>query len=118
MTNKIIMLAFSKPDGTVLLSENGKNLQFTEVAGEKCYHIKQSFQYSENESLYGLGSYMDGEIRLNGKKITMLQKNREDVVPLIISSNKYGILWDNYSLSEFNDVKGKLLPVVECCRRN
>jgi alpha-D-xyloside xylohydrolase len=99
-------VSFSKPDGTVLLSENGKNLQFTEVAGEKCYHIKQSFIYSENESLYGLGSYMDGEIRLNGKKLTMLQKNREDVVPFIISSNKYGILWDNYSLSEFNDVKG------------
>jgi alpha-D-xyloside xylohydrolase len=99
-------VSFSKPDGTILLSENGKNLQFTEVAGEKCYHIKQSFQYSENESLYGLGSYMDGEIRLNGKKVTMLQKNREDVVPFIISSNKYGILWDNYSLSEFNDVKG------------
>jgi alpha-D-xyloside xylohydrolase len=49
---------------------------------------------------------MDGEIRLNGKKVTMLQKNREDVVPFLISSNKYGILWDNYSLSEFNDVKG------------
>jgi alpha-D-xyloside xylohydrolase len=99
-------VSFSKPDGNVLLSENGKNLQFTEVAGEKCYQIKQSFLYSENESLYGLGSYMDGEVRLNGKKVTLLQKNREDVVPYIISSNKYGILWDNYSLSEFNDVKG------------
>ena len=99
-------VGFSKPDGTVLLSENWKNLQFTEVAGEKCYSIKQSFQYSEDESLYGLGSYMDGEIRLNGKKVTMLQRNREDVVPFIISSNQYGILWDNYSLSEFNDVKG------------
>jgi alpha-D-xyloside xylohydrolase len=99
-------ISFSKSDGTVLLSENEKNLQPAEVAGEKCYHIKQSFIYSENESLYGLGSYMDGEVRLNGKKVTMLQKNREDVVPVIISSNKYSILWDNYSLSEFNDVKG------------
>src|ERR1035437_3768239 len=99
-------VSFSKIDGTILLSENEKNIQSTEVAGEKCFSIKQSFQYSENESLYGLGSYMDGEVRLNGKKVTMLQKNREDVVPFIISSNKYGILWDNYSLSEFNDVKG------------
>jgi alpha-D-xyloside xylohydrolase len=99
-------ISFSKSDGTVLLSENEKNLQPAEVAGEKCYHIKQSYKYSENESLYGLGSYMDGEVRLNGKKVTMLQKNREDVVPVIISSNKYSILWDNYSLGEFNDVKG------------
>jgi len=99
-------VSFSKIDGTVLLSENERNIQPTEVAGEKCYSIKQSFQYSENESLYGLGSYMDGEVRLNGKKVIMLQKNREDVVPVIISSNKYSIIWDNYSLSEFNDVKG------------
>jgi len=99
-------VSFSKIDGTVLLSENERNIQPTEVAGEKCYSIKQSFQYSENESLYGLGSYMDGEVRLNGKNVIMLQKNREDVVPVIISSNKYSIIWDNYSLSEFNDVKG------------
>jgi len=100
-------IGFSKKDGTILLSETGKELQFSEVAGEKCYSIKQSFQYSEDESLYGLGSYMDGEVRLNNKKITMLQRNREDVVPLIVSTNHYGILWDNYSLGEFNDTKGE-----------
>ncbi len=101
-----LRLRFLKSDGTQVLAENEKNFEPTEVIGEKCCHVKQSFCYSKGESLYGLGSYMDGEVRLNSKKVTLLQRNREDIVPMIISTNHYGILWDNYSLSEFNDIKG------------
>jgi len=98
-------VSFHQLNGGMLLAEYDKDLTATEVAGEKCFHIKQSFQCGENESLYGLGSYQDGDVRLNGKKVSMIQKNREDVVPFIISTNKFGILWENYSFSEFNDVK-------------
>ena len=98
-------VSFYKLNGEMLLAEYDKDLAATEVAGEKCFHIKQSFQYGENESFYGLGSYQDGDVRLNGKKVSMIQKNRDDVVPFIISTNKFGILWENYSFSEFNDVK-------------
>jgi alpha-D-xyloside xylohydrolase len=102
---KSAKVTFHKLNGEMLLAEFDKDITAAEVAGEKCFHIKQSFQWSENESLYGLGSYQDGEVRLNGKKVSMLQKNRDDVVPFIISTNQYGILWENYSFSEFNDVK-------------
>lgn len=102
---KSAKVTFYKLNGNLLLAEYAKELSVAEVAGEKCFHIKQSFQWSENESLYGLGSYQDGEVRLNGKKVSMIQKNRDDVVPFIISTNKFGILWENYSFSEFNDVK-------------
>ncbi len=98
-------VTFYTLNGNKLLAEYDKDLTAAEVAGEKCFHIKQSFQYGENESLYGLGSYQDGEMRLNGRKVSMIQKNRDDVVPFIISTNKFGILWENYSFSEFNDVK-------------
>ena len=100
-------LTFLKSDGTTLLAENDKNILPADVVNEKCYHIKQSFKYSRGESLYGLGSYMDGEVKLNDKKVTMLQQNREDVVPVVLSTNHYALLWDNYSLSEFNDTKGE-----------
>ena len=103
-TNEI---KFQKKDGTQILVDDGKEFFPAEVMNEKCYNVKQSFKHSAHESLYGLGSYMDGEVRLNNKKVTMLQRNREDVVPFIISTNHYGILWDNYSLSEFNDTRGE-----------
>jgi alpha-D-xyloside xylohydrolase len=99
-------ITFLRSNGTPLLSENEKSIMPAEVLGEKYFQIKQSFDYSSGESLYGLGSYQDGEVRLNGKRVEMLQQNREDVVPVIISTNGYGLLWNNYSLSEFNDTKG------------
>ncbi len=102
---KNMNVSFFDKKGKKLLSEDGKNAQPARVVAENCFHIKQSFRYSTGEMLYGLGSFQDADLALNGKKITLLQKNRDDVVPVIISTNHYGLLWDNYSFGEFNDTK-------------
>lgn len=99
-------LTFTDKQGNILLEEENRHLEANNILGEACYTIKQQFLLENEESLYGLGSYMDGDVRLNEKKVTMLQRNREDVVPVILSTNHYGLIWDNYSLGEFNDVKG------------
>jgi alpha-D-xyloside xylohydrolase len=99
-------LDFVNSKGQLILAEGEKWINSAKVAGEDCYHIKQSFQYARGEAIYGLGSFQDADIALNGKKILLLQKNRDDVVPVIISTNHYGIIWDNYSCSEFNDTRG------------
>lgn len=97
---------FLDKNGNLILAENGREINPAKVVGEDCYHIKQSFQYSQGETLYGLGSFQDADLALNGRKISLLQKNRDDVVPIIISTKHYGLLWDNYSYSEFNDIRG------------
>lgn len=99
-------VVFTDSAGTIILAENERSAHAATVIGEKCYNIKQSFRYSQGEMLYGLGSFQSADIALNGKKITLLQKNREDVVPVIVSTSRYGLLWDNYSYSEFNDTRG------------
>ena len=99
-------LEFVNKDGQLIMSENEREAENAKVVGEDCYHIKQSFQYTPGETFYGLGSFQDADVALNGKKIALLQKNRDDVVPVIISTNHYGLIWDNYSFSEFNDTHG------------
>jgi alpha-D-xyloside xylohydrolase len=99
-------IQFIDKTGKLILAENGREITSAKVLGEDCYHIKQLFQYSPGETLFGIGSFQDADLALNGKKITLLQKNRDDVVPVIISTNHYGLLWDNYSYSEFNDIRG------------
>ena len=99
-------IEFVDKAGKLIMAENGRELHPAKVVGENCYHIKQSFQYATGETLYGLGSFQDADLALNGKKISLIQKNRDDVVPVIISTNHYGLLWDNYSYSEFNDIRG------------
>lgn len=100
-----LQVSFFDKEGSQLLKEGDKFAQAAHVKDESCHHIKQSFKYLNDEVLYGLGSYQDADMALNGKKITLLQKNRDDVVPVIVSTNRYGIIWDNYSLSEFSDTK-------------
>lgn len=103
---KTSKIKFTDNKGKLILEENYRDIEPTNVMNENCYHIKQSFRYADNEALYGLGSFQDGSMTLRNKKVTLLQKNREDVVPFIISTNHYGLLWDNYSYSEFNDTRG------------
>ena len=99
-------LEFVNKNGQLIMSESEREAEKAKVVGEDCYHIKQSFQYTPGETFYGLGSFQDADVALNGKKIALLQKNRDDVVPVIISTNHYGLIWDNYSFSEFNDTHG------------
>ena len=99
-------LEFVNKNGQLIMSESEREAEKAKVVGEDCYHIKQPFQYTPGETFYGLGSFQDADVALNGKKIALLQKNRDDVVPVIISTNHYGLIWDNYSFSEFNDTRG------------
>jgi alpha-D-xyloside xylohydrolase len=101
-----LRVTFADSAGKTILAEDEGSTEAATVVGENCYHIKQSFRYSPGEVLYGLGSFQSADMALNGKKITLLQKNRDDVVPVIVSTNRYGLMWDNYSLSEFNDTRG------------
>jgi alpha-D-xyloside xylohydrolase len=101
-----LKINFFDQQGEQILSEESKEAQAANVVSENAYHVKQSFRYSLGEVLYGLGSFQSSDVALNGKRITLLQKNREDVVPVIVSTRRYGLIWDNYSYSEFNDTRG------------
>lgn len=106
VNRKSLQVTFVDGTGKTILAEDAKNIQAATVAGEKCYSVKQAFRSSPGEVLYGLGSFESADMALNGKKVTLLQKNRDDVVPVVVSTNHYGLMWDNYSLSEFNDTRG------------
>jgi alpha-D-xyloside xylohydrolase len=101
-----LSVRFFDSEGKPILAEGPRELRPTVVAGERCFQAKQSFLTTPGEALYGLGSYQDADLRLNGKKISMVQKNRDDVVPVVLSTNRYGLLWDNASFGEFNDTRG------------
>jgi len=53
--------------------------------------------------LYGLGQYNERYMDYRGKEVLMVQTNIGSVVPLLVSTRRYGILWDIYSKSIFKD---------------
>ena len=75
------------------------------VEGENVYNIKQKFILTKYEAVYGLGQYEDPVMNYRGHDILISQANRTDVNPFLVSTNGYGLLWNNYSVSRFHDGK-------------
>lgn len=101
-------ISFKTKENNILLRENdsaSRIINETKVMNEKTFEIKQSFKFKEGEALYGLGQHQDTDLKINyrSQEVDLYQDNVRIAVPVLISSEGYGILWDNYSLSKFKD---------------
>ena len=61
-----------------------------------------SFVSPKDECLFGLGQFQDGYSNVRGLSRRLTQVNTQISIPMLISSKGYGILWNNYGLTEFN----------------
>jgi alpha-D-xyloside xylohydrolase len=99
-------VSFCDRNGRVLLQEKpggGKTIADTDVMGEKTYHIRQTFLSPSDEAFFGLGQHQNAVMNWKGHDVDMFQSNLADIVPFVISSRNYGILWDNNSRMKFGD---------------
>jgi alpha-D-xyloside xylohydrolase len=60
------------------------------------------FVSPSDEYLFGLGQFQDGYSNVRGLSRRLTQVNTQISIPMLISSKGYGILWNNYGLTEFN----------------
>jgi len=98
-------LRITRHNGTPVLCAGAPRFTPFTLRGEEdtVYSILQSFRPTSDESLYGLGQHQDGVVDLRGHDRTLFQENTIAAVPFLVSTNNYGILWDNYSLTRFHD---------------
>jgi len=113
-TEKLIVKV-KKEDGTVgffdldnnpIVQEDPKSaVQFAPITVDdtKGFSLLQRFTSDKNEALYGLGQHQANEMNYKGKNEELFQYNTKVSIPFIVSTRKYGILWDNYSLTRFGD---------------
>jgi alpha-D-xyloside xylohydrolase len=97
-------IKYLRPDNTTILLENGKAL-FSPVVyqADSGYTMQQNFKLTADEGVYGLGQHQDGYMNYRGKKVVLVQSNTDAVNPFLVSTQLYGILWDNYSKTVFED---------------
>jgi len=88
-----------------LITEKESGDSFVEFndAGEKTYTVSQSFVLDKNEAIYGLGQQQQGKMSKRNIKLNMIQGNTDDYIPFFLSSKGYGLFWDNYSPTIFED---------------
>jgi alpha-D-xyloside xylohydrolase len=111
ITGKLIVLVDSR-SGEITIRDANDKIIFREgsgrivpavVSGEKVNHIQQAFQWADDEALYGLGQHQEGIFNWRGHYVELFQHNMRAIVPFLLSTNGYGILWDNCSYTKFND---------------
>jgi alpha-D-xyloside xylohydrolase len=94
-------VSFFDSAGRPILAEmkSGKTLTPVTVQGEKTFSVRQQWEPNAEESLYGLGQHQFGLMNIKGYDLDLRQYNTNVIVPLLVSSRGYGILWDNTSFT-------------------
>ena len=61
-----------------------------------------AFDSPEDEFLFGLGQFQDGYNNVRGLSRRLTQVNTQISMPMVLSNKGYGVLWNNYGMTEFN----------------
>ncbi len=98
-------ISFSARDGRVMLREKPQGTVFTPYndAGNPTYSVLQSFLLDKDEAIYGLGQQQQGKMIQRNLKLNMIQGNTDDYIPFFQSVKGYGLFWDNYAPTLFED---------------
>jgi len=100
-------VTFFDASGNLLLGEpagGGKTMTAVTENGESSYQAEQTFTSPAGEYLYGLGQFQEGIWNWRGMPQQLRQLNTQISIPMIVSSDGYGLLWNNASLTDFNPV--------------
>jgi len=102
-------LTFLGRTGQVLTREKpaaAGDLREVSISGAPTYEASQSFVLSDDEALYGLGQYNEPHMNLRDRDLLLVQTNIGIVVPFMMSTRRYGILWDMASRMTFSGKGG------------
>ncbi len=122
LETKLLTLKISLTDGHIQYDNPQKSSFLTEgirtdasflpsmADGDLFYQVEQNFNLSAQTGLYGLGQHQKGVMNYQGRQVNLLQYNTEVAIPFLISTDNWGLLWNNYSITKAGDTRA-LLPL-------
>ncbi len=97
-------ISYRDSAGRQLMVDASRTLTPVTVNGEKTYKAELFVNvYGSPEGFYGLGQYQAGVWNYRGESVDVSQENTNIAVPLLVSSNGYGVFWNNTSRTRFNN---------------
>ncbi|MBS1525711.1 MAG: DUF5110 domain-containing protein [Bacteroidetes bacterium] len=93
--------------GNEILSESqndNKMITPATIAGIATYNVSTEFNSPKDEALYGLGCHPVDTLSINykGRNQDMAIRYMTGAIPVLLSTRGYGLMWDNYSASNFH----------------
>ena len=101
-------VTFLDAAGRTLFAEKhggGKALLPASVMGEATNHVHAEFEPNPGDGWYGLGQHQNGFMNYAGRDVDLYQHNTNAIVPFLVSSRGFGVLWDNTSHTRFGDLR-------------
>ena len=89
-------------DGKTVFTATDHRLNPMTVAGESAFEASLAFNSPKGEHLFGLGQFQDGYEDVSGLIRRLTQVNTQISIPMVVSNKGYGVLWNNYGLTDFN----------------
>ncbi len=108
-------LSFRDRSGNLYTRESDSAPQHIEkvaIADAPSYEVSNTFSLKQDEAIYGFGfineteidhSHSDNLINRRNQELLLVQTNVGSVIPVMMSTENYGILWDTYSAMKFKD---------------
>jgi alpha-D-xyloside xylohydrolase len=104
VTLKDGVITFSDSAGRKLFGDYSRTMTPVEVNGEKTWRAEVfSNLWGSSEAFYGLGGHQAGAWNYRGEAVDISHDNTNISIPFFLSSNGYGIFWNNTSRSRFNN---------------
>ena len=99
-------IRYTDLNGNELLSEaqaDNKTLAPVTIAGINTYTVSTEFNSPAGEGLYGLGCHPTDTLSINykGRNQDLAIRYMTGAIPVLLSTRGYGLMWDNYSASNF-----------------
>ena len=95
-------ISFYDTCGNLILNELSRSIVADSVQDRATFNVTETFCSPADEHLYGLGQFQDGYLDVRQLPRRLTQVNTQISIPFVLSSKGYGLLWNNYGLTNFN----------------
>ena len=95
--------------GKIVVSVKAHELKDATVQKEPTHEATLVLNSPEDEYLFGLGQFQDGYLNVRGLTRRLTQVNTQIAIPFLLSNKGYGLLWNNYGLTDFNPADKKVV---------
>ncbi len=99
-------ITYADANSNAILSESAdsnKTMRAATIAGIDTYNCTTEFDSPSGEGLFGLGCHPLDSLSINykGRNQELLIKYLTGAIPVLLSTKGYGLMWDNYSASNW-----------------
>lgn len=94
--------------GKIVVLAKAHQLKDAMVQQESTREATLVLNSPEDEYLFGLGQFQDGYLNVRGLTRRLTQVNTQIAIPFLLSNKGYGLLWNNYGLTDFNPADKKV----------